>query len=663
VRFLVLGPVQVQVGDGRLMPIRSRRRRLLLGLHLLSPGQVISVRRTLEAVWPDYRPDPALVNVAVARLRAQLANWDAKAAIETVGDGYRFRADRYEVDLGAFDELVKRQLAVSPADDLARTTEALDLWRGEPLGGEVGSSEWPEVAALTARYWQTVDRWADLAVQGQHWQELTARLAVLTKRAPLRESLWAYYITALRETGRTDEAVAAYRQCESVLAAELGITPSAGTRAAFDRIPTALTGRTGPRVSPAMTSPGTTERLLRAALLDAANYASETGDFDQAIRAYHALLEAGGLDAVEEAAVLLAVGKAVHQVRGDSWTPLIRAADACRTLGDTCGTADAELLLSEADTMAGRPVQARARLLLAVDLLAQAGPGPRRDRALTVAAQMLAVDGSHPRAIALAQLAERSTRRRDGGGAKPTITATIALGITRLESGAKSGLYDVVGAVNAHRAEYGWVPVKHLVHLATAFSLGGDLTSATRALQEVARSTATLSPYTRRWVTAELAQMALWRGHRSTAERLNGPLINDIGKYRHHTDPIVYGIAASLRLASADRPAALELAETALDHARGSADTSVLTSVLTTTARCRLAIGDTSGATTLVDETLSLLEGRLVSPETALHLPGNLNQLGRSVTELTEAAPADSPWLTTMTTAEATTSPEIRKPS
>lgn len=137
VRFWVLGPLEVSVGDRRLS-LGSLRQRTLLGALLCRPGQVVPAPALVEAVWrmPYTAGAASNLQVYVHRLRRSLGD---PSRIAYRAPGYVLRADPDEIDSGRFErmaELGTRQLAAGDTADAATTLDdALRLWRGEASAG------------------------------------------------------------------------------------------------------------------------------------------------------------------------------------------------------------------------------------------------------------------------------------------------------------------------------------------------------------------------------------------------------------------------------------------------------------------------------------------------------------------------------------------------
>ena len=139
VLFRVLGPVEVDSGDGAVLTLDRRRERLVLGILLLGAGRTISMDRLCDLVWDDDPPEHArrTVRTHVARIRSVLTRVRAHehgvsltfghgsyllTAPPDLIDAHRFRALLGQADDGA--DLAAR-------DRLLR--EALSMWSGPAL--------------------------------------------------------------------------------------------------------------------------------------------------------------------------------------------------------------------------------------------------------------------------------------------------------------------------------------------------------------------------------------------------------------------------------------------------------------------------------------------------------------------------------------------------
>ena len=229
VEVRILGPLEVICG-GRGVPIRGGKERALVVRLALGSGRAVSPQLLVEALWDGEPPASvdASVRVLLSRIRKALAAVGADDIIRTRPPGYVLSVD--EIDAVRFEMLSARgrgQLADGRPDLAASTlTDALALWRGDTLA-EVGSEYLRLEAARLDQTRLSVleDRIAADLACGRH-SAVHAELAALCRTHPLREGLWALWITALYRCSRQAEALAAYQELKVVLAGELGIDPS-----------------------------------------------------------------------------------------------------------------------------------------------------------------------------------------------------------------------------------------------------------------------------------------------------------------------------------------------------------------------------------------------------------------------------------------------------
>jgi YVTN family beta-propeller protein len=239
-RFLVLGPLEVEADNGPVV-LGGQKERLLLAQLLTRPNQVVPVEALVLGLWGEHPPLTAAKTLQshVVRLRRALEPARARGAagevLVTREPGYLLRVAPGALDAARFEELTtagRRALAdgsVEFAGSLLR--EALGLWRGrafeEFLDADFGAAESGRLAEL--RLVALEDRIEAELRLGRH-RELVAELEGLVREQPLRERLWAQLMLALYRSGRQADALLAYQRARSVLVEELGIDPGADLR-------------------------------------------------------------------------------------------------------------------------------------------------------------------------------------------------------------------------------------------------------------------------------------------------------------------------------------------------------------------------------------------------------------------------------------------------
>ncbi|MGK3945083.1 BTAD domain-containing putative transcriptional regulator [Streptomyces caeruleatus] len=230
VRYRILGTTQALRSDGTSVPVGGARLRALLTVLALRSGRTVPVSVLVDEVWDGDPPADATgaVQALVGRLRRALG----AGAVASVDGGYRLTAAPDDIDLHRFERLVADGVRALSDGDPAKAAgildDALALWRGPALAdlpdrtAEATRAQARRLDALRARHTAALA----LGQADQCLPELTA----LCDAHPLDEPLQALRLRALRDTGRTAEALAAYESVRHLLADRLGVDPGAELR-------------------------------------------------------------------------------------------------------------------------------------------------------------------------------------------------------------------------------------------------------------------------------------------------------------------------------------------------------------------------------------------------------------------------------------------------
>jgi DNA-binding SARP family transcriptional activator/tetratricopeptide (TPR) repeat protein len=226
VRIALLGEVTAEV-DGRPVDLGPARQRCVLAALAVEAGRLVPAEQLVGRVWGADTPrrGRATLHSHISRLRKVFAG---ELAIVHRSNGYALEPGRGEetVDLLRFRALCgQARDAGEDTRTAALLTDALALWRGEPLSGLSG--EWVE----TER-----DRWrqerfaaeqdlVDARLRAGQGEELVAQLSARTARHPLDERVAGQYMLALHRAGRAAAALDYYRRLRERLVEELGTTP------------------------------------------------------------------------------------------------------------------------------------------------------------------------------------------------------------------------------------------------------------------------------------------------------------------------------------------------------------------------------------------------------------------------------------------------------
>jgi len=230
VEIHVLGPVSLTT-DGREIPIRSPKQRVILAMLALSPR--VTVDDMADALWRDSAPASvgATIHTLVSRLRRTLEDAGGGITIHSDGAGYVMNVDPTWVDAHTFEEYAaagRRALATGSPDEAAISLrKALSLWRG-PVLDDVSDRDFalPHIAHLDEARLRTTEQLAEAELaRGQASMALEVLESAIARR-PFREGLRGLEMVALYRLGRQADALAAFRALRRCLAEELGLEPT-----------------------------------------------------------------------------------------------------------------------------------------------------------------------------------------------------------------------------------------------------------------------------------------------------------------------------------------------------------------------------------------------------------------------------------------------------
>ncbi|MEU6182463.1 BTAD domain-containing putative transcriptional regulator [Streptomyces coeruleorubidus] len=248
VRYRILGTTQALRTDGTVVPVGGARLRALLTVLALRAGRTVPVGLLVDEVWGGEPPAdaPAALQALVGRLRRALG----ADAVDSAQGGYRLTAAPDDVDLHRFERLAGEGLRALADGDPAKAAVVLDdalaLWRGPALAdlpdraAEAARRDTRRLDVLRARHG------AALAL-GQAEQSLP-ELTALCDSHPLDEPLQALRLRALRDAGRTAEALDAYEDVRRLLADRLGADPGPELRCLHAELLKLGDGSPGPAV-------------------------------------------------------------------------------------------------------------------------------------------------------------------------------------------------------------------------------------------------------------------------------------------------------------------------------------------------------------------------------------------------------------------------------
>ena len=209
-RLLGLLEVEDEHGPVRIVPGRESA---LLALLLLHSGAALSNDRIVDELWGDAAPENAAksVHVYVSRLRKALG----AERLETTPAGYRVVVKPGELDLHRFEAAL----------DDGRFSDALALWRGEPLADfRYAPFAQAEARRLEGRRNEALAELLDARLAAG--EAPVAELEAIVEQERLWERPRGQLMRALYLAGRQADALALYRQTRELLAEEPEASPS-----------------------------------------------------------------------------------------------------------------------------------------------------------------------------------------------------------------------------------------------------------------------------------------------------------------------------------------------------------------------------------------------------------------------------------------------------
>lgn len=224
VQIQLLGAVEVR-RRGCAVPLAGRRLRTLLAVLALAADGTVAAGSLVQALWDDDPPERARgsLQTTVSRLRRVIGD----DVVQTTAGGYRLRVRREDVDVLRFRDAVAAASAeTDPQQEREQLATALALWAGDPFGEPL--SDWLErhdAPRLIEEHLAARERRIDLDLAADRAEDVVQELLTLTERYPMRESLWARLVRALRAAGRAAEALRTYEMVRAMLAEELGADP------------------------------------------------------------------------------------------------------------------------------------------------------------------------------------------------------------------------------------------------------------------------------------------------------------------------------------------------------------------------------------------------------------------------------------------------------
>ncbi|MCX4625779.1 BTAD domain-containing putative transcriptional regulator [Streptomyces sp. NBC_01443] len=243
-RIALLGPVRAWRGTTPV-DLGPVRRQAVLAVMALRPGTSVSHEDLLDGVWGAALPGSGrrVLPSYVFALRKALdleGTGLEHSVIRSSQGRYGIAVDGIRIDVAELAEQVQDAQRAKASGDvvtaMARLTDALALFRGEPLAGLPGPFAQAERRRLAEqRITLQSERLECLVLSGRAAEALDG-LAALSASAPYDEALLALHMRALYAGQRQAEALNAYQGMRERLRDELGVSPGAALSQVYEAV-------------------------------------------------------------------------------------------------------------------------------------------------------------------------------------------------------------------------------------------------------------------------------------------------------------------------------------------------------------------------------------------------------------------------------------------
>lgn len=250
-QFSMLGDFTVTVANMDITP-RPAKLRSILALLTIRRDESVSRDSIIREIWGESPPENAsgTIHTYIYELRQSLKSAGCdEPVIVTKPHGYALDHSKVDVDIQRFEELLRKGTTIMrdarssgsrslrseswvlPRKSLEEAsdhlTEALTLWRGEPLANvDCGDQLATHVTWLEERHRQTLELRFEVDMRLGRETDLVGELKVLTERYPYHERFHEILMRALARSGRRSESLDVYRRLRHRMAEEFGLEPS-----------------------------------------------------------------------------------------------------------------------------------------------------------------------------------------------------------------------------------------------------------------------------------------------------------------------------------------------------------------------------------------------------------------------------------------------------
>jgi TolB-like protein len=228
----VLGRFEAQWSDGEPATFTAKKAQALLTFLAVEHGHAHGREQLATLLWSDLGDERARHNLRQTLSKIRTVS---EQAIAADGDGVSLDSESVSTDVAEFEQL-------ADSDDVDELERCVRLYRGELFDGFVPRDavydEWLLIARdrFRKRACQVAARLARVLREANRVDDAIDALTALLVIDPAHEQSHRDLIELLAQVGRRSDALRQYQACVDALERELGVAPSAETRALVAQI-------------------------------------------------------------------------------------------------------------------------------------------------------------------------------------------------------------------------------------------------------------------------------------------------------------------------------------------------------------------------------------------------------------------------------------------
>jgi DNA-binding SARP family transcriptional activator len=233
----LLGELDLRSGGIPLPPFESARAGSLLAYLLLHRAAPQLRQHLAFLLWPDSTEAQARTNLRHLLHHLRHALPEPDRFLDVTAHTLQWRADApCWLDVAAFEEALARVEVEPPDSGLTALRDAVELYVGDLLTGWYDEWLLPDRERLRQHYLAALERLIALHEARGELVQAIQDAERLLRHDPLHEESYRLLMRLYDARGDRARALRVYHACTATLERELGVEPSAATRAAYEAL-------------------------------------------------------------------------------------------------------------------------------------------------------------------------------------------------------------------------------------------------------------------------------------------------------------------------------------------------------------------------------------------------------------------------------------------